>query len=303
MRLLKAIIKDFKKRVCNQKGQMDWGSIIGAIIGGGIGSFGGPGTMAIGAGIGGGIGGMFGGDDEMSQWDMWEREFEERKKPPEFYRAPEYPEAIGAREAWGGKLQEWGAMPGYGAIAPDWGDIWERAKKRVSQQYWGGPGGEPGLAAKVRAGAAARGVAESPALETGLTRMGYQEAGQLEDIATEQAIRRAEFGERGRGTWLENVRALAGMQVPGAWSKYGGMAVTQPTPTTPWGDIAGAAGEYFGTSERQKSQQDWIEKMMEMYGMGGGRPTAMPTTITGGGGEFGFGGGFGGAEQFMKFMR
>ena len=43
-----------------RKRYQDWGSIIGSIIGGGIGSFGGPGTMAIGAGIGGGIGGMFG---------------------------------------------------------------------------------------------------------------------------------------------------------------------------------------------------------------------------------------------------
>ena len=244
---------------------MDWGEIIGMVIGGGIGSFGGPGTAAIGAGIGGGIGGGFGGDDE-------EYQFAEAP-PPKFYEEPLFPEAETARVDWGKRIQEWGMDPDYGAISPDWGEIWEQAQKRVQQYYWGGPEGGAGIAGKVKASAARRGVSESPALETMMGRMGAMEAGELGDIATEQAVTRAEFGERGRGTWLENVRALSAMRKPGTWQ--GAQGYMPSAPSTPFGDIAEAGGSYLAKQGEQAWYEEMIDKMLkEKRG-----PQELPKTV------------------------
>ena len=254
---------NYTKRIFgNQRGEWDWGGAGGgAATGFGTGMMiGGP----IGAGIGtmaGGLwGGLFGGgDDEMSQYDMWEREFEERKKPATFLRAPEHPEAVGARGKWWEELQG-------GYLPEDWGDIWEQTKKKYSQYYWGGPGGEPGIAAKVKAGAARRGVSESPALETMMGRMGMAEAGGLRDIDVEEI--KGRMGER--QNWLGQISSLAGMQVPGTWDKYGGMAVAQPTPTTPWGDLASAAGGYLGMMGQ--GQPDYDKYGFYKGGMGVSSP-------------------------------
>ncbi len=209
----------------------------------------------------------------------------ERQKPATFLRAPEYPEAAGARGEWWEKLQEFGEQPGYGAIAPDWGDIWERAQKRVSQYYWGGPEGGPGLAGKVKASAARRGVSESPAGESMLMRMGATEAGQLGDISTEMGIQEAAFGEKGRQDWLTNIRALSGMQVPGVWDKYGGMAVAQPsmpTPSTAGGDFASALGQYLGSQNQQGGQGNWLDNIVNQSSSGRQYPTTQSSLTEGG---------------------
>ena len=50
-----------------------------------------------------------------------------------FMQAPEFAEAQGARGNWWQTLQDWAGQPGYGAIAPNWEDIWERAKGKVNR--------------------------------------------------------------------------------------------------------------------------------------------------------------------------
>lgn len=205
-----------------------------------------------------------GDEDEMSQEEIFEREFEERKKPATFLRAPEFPEAVGARKSWWEELQE-------GYLPEDWGDIWERAKQKYSQYYWGGPGGEPGVAAKVKAGAARRGVAESPAGETMLGRMGMEEAGGLKDIDIAEITGR--MGER--QNWFQQLQALASQRVPGAWDKYGGMAVAQPTPTeSPWSELIGVGAQYLGQQAGQRQQQKWWEDLMK-------KQRTMPESILG----------------------
>jgi len=163
-----------------------WERMLKGGAAGGVGGYmlGGPIGSGIGM-LGGGLAGLFsgGGDEEEDyQWSM--------PPDPKFFQAPEYEETKAARGAWGEKLQQWGDQPGYGAIAPDWADIWGRAKKRVSQYYWGGPEGGQGISGKVKASAARRGVADSPAGETMLMRMGATEAGQLGDIEQKWAFRK-----------------------------------------------------------------------------------------------------------------
>ena len=135
---------------------------------------------------------------------------------PEFQMAPEFEEAKGARKSWWDKLQQWGGSPGYGAIAPNWGDIWGQAKQRVRDYYWG-DSTSSGMAGKIKASAARRGVSGSPALEKGLTKMGVEEGKATGDVAVQQALAQAQFGEEGRNTWLQSIMGLSGMTPQGKW--------------------------------------------------------------------------------------
>lgn len=189
--------------------------------------------------------------------------------PLQSKQLPEYPEAEGARADWWNKIQEFGGQPGYGAIAPDWGDIWERARGKVSRYYSGGPL-TPGLKGKVKASTARRNVSESPAQEELLTRIGQEEGLQLKDLASEQALQEAQFGEAGRQNWLQQIQALSGQKpsfvtgtgtAPGSSGSDLGSSIM---------DLGGTAGKLLG----QKQQQNWYQQMMNQsqYGGFGGAP-------------------------------
>lgn len=141
---------------------------------------------------------------------------------PEFVKSPEYAESEGARKTIFDRLNAYGADPNYGAVTPDWSNIWETAKNRVNQYFWGSPT-DPGVAGKVKASAARRGVSESPALTNSLTRLGATEGNVLSGMATEQGIEQARLAEDGRQTWLQTMMALANMKPGGTfytpWSK------------------------------------------------------------------------------------
>jgi len=176
---------------------------------------------------------------------------------------PEYPEAEGARETWWDKLQKWGNQPGYGAISPEWDDIWGQASDRISQYYWGGPGGQPGLSEKVKSSAAARGVSESPALETQLSRMGYQEASDQGGLATEMATKEAEFGEQGRQNWLKSLQSLSKQKPAGQWQFAG---ADQPSAA------AGMLGEAVGSLDYEGmigGAGDWLSDLFGGGNSGG----------------------------------
>ena len=197
--------------------------------------------------------------------------------PVKFHKAPEHEEAVGARQDWWSKLQEWGQDPNYGAISPDWGSIWQQASDRVKQHYWGGPGGQPGLAGKVKSSAAARGVSDSPALQTELSRMGMQEGSELRGLATDVGVKEAEFGEGGRQNWLQNMGKMANMQVAGTWSggqTYNPYNYGKPQDTG-MGDLASSIGGYLGS----QGQGDWYSKLMQKYM----QPTKTQSSINYGG--------------------
>ena len=216
--------------------------------------------------LGLGISGDFGGDDE-------ETITQTQEQKQEYQYAPE---TLGARKSWWERLQEWGKQPGYGAIAPDWEDIWGRAKRRVGQYYWGSDL-QPGLAGKVRASAARRGVSESPAMEEMMGRMGRGEAGQLQDIAVEQALQKALFGERGRQNWLSSLTRLAGL---GPIGQTGTTTITQPEEEFDWfTPLMSTIGTVLGGEKIGGLIKDYFQQ---------GRASSMQPSITSyGGGSYG----------------
>ena len=173
---------------------------------------------------------------------------------PQWFQNPEYGEATEARGKWGEKLKEWEDQPGYGAIAPNWGEIWERAKKKTSHYFWGGPGGEPGLSSKVRASAARRGVSDSPALETELARMGGKESDLLQDIGVRQATKEAEFGELGRQNWMNQLMRLSQQKPSGMWKSPSFSMPSRGGADTSGADMGGMIGNMLQLMMSQQSE-------------------------------------------------
>lgn len=192
-----------------------------------------------------------------------------------FTAAPEYGESKQARETYGSKLFGWGNEPGYGAISPNWSDIWQKAQDKIKQYYWGGPGGQPGLADKVRASAAGRNVSESPALQTELTNMGYQEAGDIGNLATTMATKEAEFGEAGRSNWMSWLSNLMGQKPSGNWQ---GSEWKEAEPSGTAGLLGQLGGSLMGSmfgGSGGGGDNDWLNQLL---GMGG---TAIGTAVGG----------------------
>lgn len=179
----------------------------------------------------------------------------------------DYPEAEGARRNWWERLQQWGSQPGYGAISPDWGDIWEKAKNRVNRYYWGGPAEGEGLAGKVKASAARRGVSESPALERNLANLGMQQGIQLGEMATDQATQEAQFSETGRTNWLNSLMQLAGLK-----------RSTQYVPGQDNSAMYSGMGEGISSIIGQVQQQNWLENLLKSSGQTTSGGSSLPTS-------------------------
>ena len=206
------------------------------------------GTALVGSSAIGAFGG--GGDDSIS-------------KDISYKELPGYEESDEAREAMSGKLQDWGGQEGYGAIAPNWDEIWESAKGKVGRYYWGDVGGT-GLAGKVKAGAARRGVSESPAIDTLLTQMGQQEGQQLGDMATEQATQKLAFGEKGRQDWYSQMQNMANMKP--AYTSSGSIT-TGSGGDTSTSELMGDLGSSMIGLGMQSGQNQWMQNyMQEMLG-------------------------------------
>lgn len=198
-----------------------------------------------------------------------------------YKQLPDYAEATGAREDWWSKLQEWGKDPNYGAISPAWNETWDLAKKKINQYYWGGVG-ETGLAGKVRASAARRGASQSPALENQLAMLGMSEAGEMSDLASQEAINKAQFGESARGNWLTSLQNLA-VQKPQFITSAGavGPAVQTMYSNAQQGDtgmasIIGSLGGLLGNDKVTGGIGDWLKNLFK----GGTTPGISPSSLS-----------------------
>lgn len=177
------------------------------------------------------------------------------RKGSGFQQAPESPEAVGARELLWKDLQGQNADNNYGAISPDWADIWQNAQDKVRQYYWGSPT-QMGVAGKVKASAAKRGVSDSPALDANLTAMGAEEGNQIKDISTQMGVQKTNLTESARKSWLSNLLGLTGSSPN---SQY-----IQGTGYSPWSDIGkmvSGVGASVGGLMAQGQQNDWLKSL------------------------------------------
>ena len=180
--------------------------------------------------------------------------------------APEYSEAVGARGNWYDTLNQWGSMPGYGAVQPDWDEIWNNAKQKVTEFYRGGTAG-PGQDARVKSNLAERGMSENPSAEGVLGRLSQAEGNSLMDIAVKQATQKAELGEKGRTNWLQSMQSLAGLKPQ--MLNYGSTMDTSTQPLSPAAKIGFGFGDTIGGETGSGGDlKDTISQFANMFGLG-----------------------------------
>lgn len=167
---------------------------------------------------------------------------------PQFYAQPEFAESTSARKNLSTTLEGWGPQNNYGIIEPNYENIYQNAKKRLSEYYFGSPMTGGGVAGRIASSAARRNVSDSPAADILKGRMGVEQANKLGDISTEQDIARATAAENARTNWISSMYNLAGMKPAGQWG--GTTTTTGPSNdnwlTMPLSYIGAGAGTALG---------------------------------------------------------
>jgi hypothetical protein len=162
---------------------------------------------------------------------------EDDKVENNWLQNPEYKEAEGARASWWDTLQKWGSDPNYGAISPDWDNIWQTVQRQVKEYYSGGPL-STGMRDKLKASVARRNMGDQPAADYLQMASYAEEANKMKDIATAEGAKKAELSEQGRRDWLNSLMALSQQKPAGEWQ-----TTVKSNKTS---DILGAVGEGIG---------------------------------------------------------
>lgn len=183
----------------------------------------------------------------------------------DFLTNPEYANSQEARDTWWSKLQDWGNDPNYGAIAPDWNDIWQQTQSQV-KNYFEGTATAPGINDAIKGSFAQRGMGGQAGETFALAGSGANEAQQLGNLSAQQNIAKNQFAETGRQNWLTSLQNFQAQKPGGEWQ-------TQINPGK--GQILGNAlsgvgGAIGGYGMQQQSNQQQINWLQAMNGIGDG---------------------------------
>lgn len=207
-----------------------------------------PGLISAGSGL---LGGLFGGSKGSSQTTT---------STPTFTQLPDYQEATGARESLYGKLNEFGNIPGYGAITPDFQQLFESARKKISDYYRGGAEGDGGLLGQLKSSRASRGVSEQPGTEAQMLRLGAKEGEAIADTAVQQATQQANMSEQARRNWISDMFGLAQLKPSYA---TGGMTTTTGEPgSSGLGGLIANIGSGISDVMMQGNYQNFLKDLL-----------------------------------------
>lgn len=178
----------------------------------------------------------------------------------QFLMNPEYPHSQDARDLWWNKLQSWGSDPNYGAIAPDWNDIWDQTQQKVKQYYNGGPL-TPGVQNRIDSSLARRGMSENPASDFLHAQVGAQEAQDLGGLSAQQNIAQNQFAEQGRNEWLNSLQNFQAQRPAGQWqTSYN----NNQNPLTNLGIEVGSAAIGAGiTGGASMANNRWLDSILK----------------------------------------
>jgi hypothetical protein len=204
--------------------------------------------------IGGGVA-LYEGEQNRKEQ---EKAQDQSNAQPDYLQLPGYGESEAARGNWWQTLQDWGKSGSYGANTSNYDEIYNQAAKKINQYYWGGPS-SPGMMDKVKAGAARRGVSESPAIDVLTQRTGVEEANQLGALSSEVNTQKANAIETSRQNWLSSLTNLSGLKPSYVSGKTGQFSA--PT-MNGLGPMITTAGSGVASYMQNKQDQDWYANLL-----------------------------------------
>ena len=184
----------------------------------------------------------------------------------DFLKNPEYAHSQDARDTWWQTLQNQQNDPtgAYGAIAPDWADIWQQTQQQV-KSYFEGSATTPGVNDAIKGSFAQRGMGGQAGESFNLAASGANEAQQLGNLSAQQSIAKNQFALAGQQNWLNSLQNFQAQRPSGEWQ-------TQVNPSSGqiWGNalsgVGGAVGSYGMNQLGAQQQQNWMKDMYNATG-------------------------------------
>ncbi len=205
----------------------------------------------------------------------------------EYHKGPDYEQGQTATNDWLNQITADQNDPtgNFGAISPDWNDIWDQTQKQV-QQYYNGTATSPGVNDQIKASFAQRGMSGDPAAAYLQAASGANQASQLSTLGAEQNIARQQFANQGKSQWLNSVQAFQN-QVANGPTGGASSITTAPTTTQQIGNAIGAAGSGFASAAIQGAgQSNQLAYLQSLMNGSQGYSFAPSTGATPGGSSF-----------------
>lgn len=202
-----------------------------------------------------------------------------------FTKGPSFEQGQTATNDWLNQLTQDQNDPSgnFGAISPDWNDIWAQTQRQV-QQYYNGTATSPGVNDQIKASFAQRGMSGDPAASYLTAASGANEAEQLNEASQAQNIAKQTFAQQGKQNWLNSIASLqnqtANSKSGGDWSG----SIVSPTSNQQVGNVIGTAASGIASNEiQQQSQNNQLAYLSSLINPM--TPTSFgKSLITGGGG-------------------
>lgn len=177
-----------------------------------------------------------------------------------FLENPEYPHSQDARDLWWQTLQNQSTEPGYGAIQPDWNNIWDTVQNHIKQYYGGGPLA-PGVQQGVSASLARRNMSDSPASDYLHAQVSGQEGVDLSNEATNQGVQQTNLEQQGQSNWLQSLENFQSQKPAGQWN-----TTVTPSVGAQIGGAIGSIGSSVASAGLQyagaQQQQQWLNSLL-----------------------------------------
>lgn len=134
--------------------------------------------------------------------------FSSLTKPPSvnttYTQGPTYAAGQTSTDDLLSSLTQEATEPNYGAISPDWNDIWNQTQQQV-QDYFGGTATSPGVNDAIKSSFAQRGMGGDPAESFTLAGSNADEAQDLGNLSAQQNIAEQTFGQQAQQNWYTNM--------------------------------------------------------------------------------------------------
>lgn len=180
----------------------------------------------------------------------------------EYAKGPDFQINQDATNSWLNQLTQDQQDPtgNFGAISPDWNDIWAQTQKQV-QQYYHGTATSPGVNDQIKASFAQRGMSGDPAASYLTAASGANEASDLSTLGAQQNIAKQTFANQGKQNWLNSIASFQN-QTSGEAGNWSG-AVVSPTSGQQAANIIGTAGSGVASAaiqaQGQNNQLNWLQ--------------------------------------------
>lgn len=176
-------------------------------------------------------------------------------------------------------LTQMQSEPDYGAIQPDWNDIWNQTQEQV-QNYFGGTATTPGVNDQINASFAQRGMSGDPAASYLQAASGANEAQDLGNLSAQQNIAKNQFGLTAQQNWLQDISQFQNNTAnqAGNWSG----AIVSPTEgqqvASTFGTVGSAAATAGINANNMNTQDAYLQSILNPQATAG---YASPTGFSG----------------------